>query len=116
METLVQAFSRLPQRVIIEVSDSSVVDAHDNLLATHFLPQQDLLAQPNVRLFVSHCDSYGVMEAIYHAVPMVGLPIFLDHVDVCAKMKFRGMGEVLTEVFDSEAMYQTIVNVRDGPE
>ena len=34
----------------------------------------------NLRLFITHCGMHGVMEAIYHGVPMVGMPVFIDQV------------------------------------
>ena len=32
------------------------------------------------------------MEAIYHEVPMVGMPVFIDQVDVLARIKEKGIG------------------------
>ncbi len=29
---------------------------------------------------MTHCGMHGVMEAIYHGVPMVGMPVFIDQV------------------------------------
>ena len=28
-------------------------------------------------LFITHCGMHGVLEAIYNAVPMVGIPVFI---------------------------------------
>ena len=35
---------------------------------------------------------HGVMEAIYHEVPMVVMPVFIDQVDVLARIKEKGIG------------------------
>ena len=35
---------------------------------------------------------HGVMEAIYHQVPMVGMPVFIDQVDVLARIQQKGIG------------------------
>ena len=35
---------------------------------------------------------HGVMEAIYHGVPMVGMPVFIDQVDVLARIEQKGIG------------------------
>lgn len=43
-----------------------------------WLPQQDLLADPNIRLFINHGGYMSHQEAIYHGVPFVALPVFGD--------------------------------------
>ena len=49
-----------------------------NVKTFRWLPQNDLLAHPKVKLFVTHCGNNGQMEALYHGVPMVGVPVFGD--------------------------------------
>lgn len=44
------------------------------------MPQQELLAHPKTRLFVTHCGTNGVNEAIHYGVPMVGMPVFSNQV------------------------------------
>jgi UDP:flavonoid glycosyltransferase YjiC (YdhE family) len=41
---------------------------------------QAILSHPKVIVFMTHCGMHGVMEAIYHGVPMVGMPVFIDQV------------------------------------
>ena len=35
-------------------------------------------AHKNVKVFISHCGLLGSQEAMYHATPMVAMPIFGD--------------------------------------
>ena len=77
------AFAQLPQKVIMKLDDISnkpELKVPRNVLLKPFLPQQDILAHKNLRLFITHCGMHGVMEAIYHSVPMVGMPVFIDQV------------------------------------
>ena len=38
-------------------------------------------------LFVTHCGMHGVLEALHHSVPMVGIPIFGDQIDVLLRLQ-----------------------------
>lgn len=49
-----------------------------NIMAKKWFPQQDVLASGKVRVFITHGGLNGLQEAIYHAVPVVGIPIFGD--------------------------------------
>lgn len=90
IEAIFQAFAQLPQKVIMKldaIPPESNLKVPENVLLKSFLPQQDILAHKNLKLFITHCGMHGVMEAIYHAVPMVGMPVFIDQVDILRKSK-----------------------------
>ena len=83
IQAIFDAFAQIPQRVIMkldDISDKTTLKVPNNVLLKPFLPQQDILAHKNTKLFITHCGMHGVMEAIYHAVPMVGMPVFIDQV------------------------------------
>lgn len=50
---------------------------------------------PKTRAFITHGGTNGIYEAIYHAVPMVGVPMFGDQPDNLAHMKAKGAAVVL---------------------
>ena len=49
-----------------------------NVLVAKSVPQQDILAHPKTRLFVTHGSINAAMESVFHGVPMVTMPIFTD--------------------------------------
>ncbi|XP_059525694.1 UDP-glucuronosyltransferase 2B31-like isoform X5 [Myotis daubentonii] len=55
-----------------------------------WIPQNDLLGHPKTKAFVTHGGTNGIYEAIYHGIPMVGLPMFADQPDNIAHMKTKG--------------------------
>nr|XP_039324085.1 UDP-glucuronosyltransferase 2B4 isoform X2 [Saimiri boliviensis boliviensis] len=55
-----------------------------------WIPQNDLLGHPKARAFITHGGASGIYEAIYHGIPMVGIPLFADQPDNIAHMKVKG--------------------------
>ncbi|XP_035877268.1 UDP-glucuronosyltransferase 2B31-like isoform X4 [Phyllostomus discolor] len=55
-----------------------------------WIPQNDLLGHPKTKAFITHGGTNGIYEAIYHGIPMVGLPLFADQPDNIAHMKAKG--------------------------
>ena len=53
-------------------------DMPNNVLISNWLPQNDLLGHPRVKLFICHGGNNGQHEAVYHGVPIITLPIFGD--------------------------------------
>ena len=61
-----EAFGRLPQRVIMRMEKPEDIEVPQNVLLGSFLPQQAILAHPNVTLYFGHGGVNGLMEAIYY--------------------------------------------------
>ncbi|XP_071091517.1 2-hydroxyacylsphingosine 1-beta-galactosyltransferase-like [Haliotis cracherodii] len=91
-QAFVDAFKSIPQRVIWRYGGNNFPTVSDNVRIMKWIPQNDLLGHPKVRLFLNHGGISGVMEAIYNGVPMVNIPIFGDQFDVVARIVAKGMG------------------------
>ncbi|XP_054628206.1 UDP-glucuronosyltransferase 2A3-like [Dunckerocampus dactyliophorus] len=89
------AFARLPQKVIWRHQGKRPSTLGNNTLLLDWLPQNDLLGHPKTKVFVAHGGTNGVQEAIYHGVPLVGLPLMFDQQDNLFRMKVRGVANVL---------------------
>ena len=70
-------FARLRQRVIWRHSGElqNDPDFPKNLKLVSWFPQNDVLAHPMVKLFISHCGKTGTMEAMHHGLPILGFPL-----------------------------------------
>lgn len=69
-----------------------LVGKPSNVLISKWLPQDDILAHSNVKLFISHCGLGSVAEANYHGVPIVGMPIGIDQLTNADKVVKEGWG------------------------
>ncbi|WP_266145817.1 nucleotide disphospho-sugar-binding domain-containing protein, partial [Escherichia coli] len=57
-----------------------------------WLPQQDVLAHPKVRLFIMQGGLQSLNEAAYHGVPLLVIPFFSDQAHNAAKIQQSGIG------------------------
>ena len=58
---------------------------------------------------------HGVLESIHYAVPMVGMPVFIDQGDVLRRITDAGIGVGVDKAASGEELYQAILEVRDNP-
>lgn len=79
LSAILTVFSSLKQKIIWKWEGSEMLlNKPANVLMEKWLPQDDILAHPNTRLFISHCGLGGVTEALYHGVPILGIPFIYD--------------------------------------
>uniref|UniRef100_A0A336M393 UDP-glucuronosyltransferase n=2 Tax=Culicoides sonorensis TaxID=179676 RepID=A0A336M393_CULSO len=78
MRIFANVFKTLKQRVIMKYEDNLLPSVSANVKTVQWLPQSDILAHPNVILFITHGGIFGSQEAIYHGVPMLFIPFYGD--------------------------------------
>ncbi|CAG5129677.1 unnamed protein product [Candidula unifasciata] len=84
------AFRQLDLRVVWNVNLTSPDPSH--IRTSLWMPQNDLLGHEKTKLFVSHCGKNGQYEALYHAVPILCLPIFGDQGYNAERIKIKQLG------------------------
>ena len=87
-----EAFKKLNQTVIWKFTGlmEGHIPTHIHLMK--WIPQNDLLAHPNTKLFITHCGSNSQFEALYHGIPMLGLPITEEQVYNSLRMAKKLLG------------------------
>ncbi|XP_001650422.2 UDP-glucuronosyltransferase 2B15 [Aedes aegypti] len=69
-----------------------------NVFTSAWFPQNDLLAHPKIRLFIIHGGLLSTQEAVWHGVPIVGLPIYADQFGNVNQLIRKGVGRRLSIV------------------
>ena len=48
-----------------------------------------------MKVFITHCGLLGLQEAMYHATPVIGMPIAFDQTKNAAQMRNNGLGQIV---------------------
>uniref|UniRef100_A0A8D0H000 UDP-glucuronosyltransferase n=1 Tax=Sphenodon punctatus TaxID=8508 RepID=A0A8D0H000_SPHPU len=84
------ALSQIPQKVLWRYKGKKPETLGANTRIYDWIPQNDLLGHPKTKAFITHGGTNGIYEAIYHGIPMVGIPMFADQPDNIAHMRAKG--------------------------
>ncbi|XP_037685848.1 UDP-glucuronosyltransferase 2A3-like [Choloepus didactylus] len=87
---IASALAQIPQKVLWRFEGKKPATLGANTRLYDWIPQNDLLGHPKTKAFVTHGGMNGIYEAIYHGVPMVGIPFFGDQPDNILHMKAKG--------------------------
>ncbi|XP_049742078.1 UDP-glucuronosyltransferase 2B4-like isoform X2 [Elephas maximus indicus] len=88
--TIASALAQIPQKVLWRFDGKKPDTLGPNTRLFKWIPQNDLLGHPKTKAFITHGGANGIYEAIYHGIPMVGIPLFADQPDNIAHMKVKG--------------------------
>ena len=111
IDKMLKAFQNLDHNVIFRYpSPADLTNVPPNVRVMSWMPQNDLLADSNMKLFITHCGMSSIVETFYHGVPVIGFPHNIDQFSNAALAKSKGIGEVLAiHDFTSEEL-QTFIN------
>ena len=109
LDILYEVFRSLPEYSFIWKWDGQSQDVPANVLVSPWLPQQDLLAHPNIKTFITHGGLGGITEAIYHKVTLVGIPFGNDQISNLERASRHGYCQLmLWEKLSVEALREAI--------
>nr|XP_023019246.1 UDP-glucuronosyltransferase 2A3-like isoform X1 [Leptinotarsa decemlineata] len=75
---IIEALSELPYKVLWKWETDYLPNQPYNVLTRKWIPQQDVLGHPNIKVFITQGGLQSIEEAICNEVPMVGLPYITD--------------------------------------
>ena len=115
-EIIAKVFSRLDQKIIWRYQGDPPASLANNTLLTGWFPQNDVLAHPLTKVFITHCGISSVYEAAFNAVPVIAMPLFADQHHHAQKLVYRAKMGVLLDFqsFDEQqfewALYEILGN------
>ncbi|XP_022115659.2 UDP-glycosyltransferase UGT5-like [Pieris rapae] len=95
LQTLTDVFRELPFVVLWKIGNTTMINRPDNVITNFWFPQQEILAHPNVKAFITHGGARSLEEALFYEVPIIGLPILRSHKVFISEITRHGAGEIL---------------------
>ncbi|XP_049321361.1 UDP-glucuronosyltransferase 2A1-like [Astyanax mexicanus] len=114
--TIASALGQIPQKVLWRYSGEKPDTLSPNTKLYDWIPQNDLLGHPKTKAFITHGGTNGIYEAIYHGVPMVCMPLFIDQPDNVYHMKTKGAAVILNiDKIETKDLKETLTEVINNP-
>merc|ERR1712123_269879 len=108
LKIFVEAFRSIKMSVIWKW-DGEVPNIPKNVKISSWLPQQDLLGHPNLKVFVTHGGLGSLVESIYHKTVIVGIPFSNDQRPNLLRAERNGYAKIVEwETLTSEDLYNGI--------
>ncbi|CAH1399792.1 unnamed protein product [Nezara viridula] len=102
-------FKKLKQRVLWKFEDKNIKNIPDNVKISKWFSQNDILAHPNLKLFITHNGLLSTQEAIYYGIPMISMPFFVDQHFISKKLTKKGIAVALSYATLSEHSVQQAI-------
>uniref|UniRef100_A0A1L8EGM8 UDP-glucuronosyltransferase n=1 Tax=Haematobia irritans TaxID=7368 RepID=A0A1L8EGM8_HAEIR len=78
LKIFLDVFASMKQKIIWKYEDENIKNLPKNILIKKWLPQADILAHPNVKVFITHGGLFGTQEGVHYGIPMLGIPFYCD--------------------------------------
>lgn len=91
-QAIIRSLSKLKERVLWKWDDDDAKVDKNKFLLKKWFPQDDVLANPKVKAFITHGGLLSGTEAIYYAKPLITIPIFGDQKLNAARSVVGGYG------------------------
>lgn len=114
---ILEVFSELPYKILWKFENDELEGKPANVKISKWLPQQDLLGHPNIKLFVTQGGLQSLEEAIVNETPLLAIPFIGDQFQNALKIKKLGIGlnlnfQKLDKVSFKSAITEIINNSR----
>ncbi|KAF5307551.1 hypothetical protein FQR65_LT06907 [Abscondita terminalis] len=116
VNTFLKVFSKLQETIIWKFDQDKVHNVPKNVIISKWFPQNDILGHPKTKLFITHCGGLSLQETIYHGVPVVGIPYFIDQNANMAKVLNKKIGvHIDKNNITFQNVYDAVTEVLNNP-
>ncbi|XP_065769988.1 UDP-glucuronosyltransferase 2B17-like isoform X3 [Muntiacus reevesi] len=116
VNVIASTLAQIPQKILWRYDGKKPDTLGPNTRLYKWIPQNDLLGHPKTKAFITHGGTNGIYEAIYHGIPMVGLPLFADQPDNIERVKAKGAAVRLDlETMSSRDLLNALKEVINNP-
>jgi len=78
LKIILKAFGKLKQNVLWKFENDSIANLPSNVMIRKWMPQNDILAHANVKVFMTHSGVFGTQEGTYWGKALLCLPLYSD--------------------------------------
>ncbi|CAH0585781.1 unnamed protein product [Chrysodeixis includens] len=111
-KAVINVFRKLKQTILWKWEDDNFENKPDNLIVRKWMPQNEILAHPNIKVFISHGGLIGTQEATYNGVPLIGIPIYADQYNNLLQAQSLGYAKILQyDDINEETLYKLLNEV-----
>lgn len=113
---IIKTLAKLPYKVLWKFEDDELIGKPKNVLINKWLPQQDVLQHPNIKLFITQAGLQSTEEALLNGVPLLAIPFIGDQWYISKSIKKLGVGLYLDfGTLNEEVLRKTILEVIGNP-
>lgn len=113
---ILEALSELPYKILLKYEADDMPNKPENVKICKWLPQQDVLRHPNLKLFITQAGLQSIEEVIASHVPLVALPLVFDqHVNAKKIMKLEIGLSLQFLTMTKEELKESIMQVIGNP-
>lgn len=114
-EAFANVFGKLKEKVLWKYENETLPGNPENIKIGKWIPQRDIVAHPNVKLFITHGGQLGTTEALFEGVPLLAIPLFGDQIMNVNRAVLKGYAlsldfEEITEGTFGAALNEVLTN------
>lgn len=113
---LMRTFAKLPYKVLWKFEDDQLEGKPENVEINKWLPQQDVLRHPNIKLFITQAGLQSMEESLTNGIPLLAIPFMGDQHFNAKSIENLGVGlELDFQTLSEENFLSSILEISQNP-